>query len=78
MKTTVLKMYRLLYNSMHTNSYSTGVCVRATYKVQDTPAYILYMVCSYIESNSVLVADDGDTVPLLLCRRQGEELHART
>ena len=69
MKTTVLNKYRLLYN-IASIKHSTGVCVRAMYDVLGTPpVYILYMVCSYVESKSVLVAD-GDTTSVLLCRQQ--------
>ena len=66
MKTTssVLNKYRLLYSS---------VC--STYSALGIPAYILvlYIVRSYVESNSVLVADDDDTTSsaVSLTRRGG-------
>ena len=69
MKTTVLSnKYRPLNNSSIQKqfSYSTGVCVCAKYSVLGTPAYLLYFVRSYVESNSVLVAD-GDTTSEFCC-----------
>ena len=67
MKTTVvLNKYRLVYSSVLypkvQYSTSAGCCTPS--------AYILYLVCSYMESNSVLVAV---VILLLLCRQQGEE-----
>ena len=39
------------------------------YNLLGTPAYILYMVCSYVELNAVLVAD-GDTTSAVSNKRR--------
>ena len=81
MKTTVvvvLNKYRLVYNSIF---LSTVCCIQkySTQQVQTAvhpPTYYLYMVCSNIESNSVLVADGNTTSAVSPTRR--EELDQNT
>ena len=73
MKTTVvLNKYRLVYNSIF---LKTVCCIQkySTQQVQTAvhPPTYLYMLCSYMKSNSVLVADGNTTSSAVSPRRRG-------
>ena len=75
----VLDKYRLVYNRMSYTKVQDSVVYKSTALNKSTdcstpPAYILYMICSHMESNSVLVAG-GDTTSALSPTRRGARLN---
>ena len=69
MKTTILNKYRLLYRMQILQLQCGGMCVYYVQRAGYTLTYILYMVCSYMESNSVLVENDDATSAVSPTRR---------